>query len=60
MEPYIGELIKTSYELLTCGVTRYQCEEGADMEGSRVLYCDGGQWNGTAPTCQGIYIMYCQ
>ena len=32
---------------------RYQCEDDAVMEGSKMLYCNAKYWNGTLPSCLG-------
>jgi len=33
------------------GVYFYKCEEGGVMQGSRVVVCNGRNWNDTAPIC---------
>ena len=30
-----------------------ECNPGYVLVGSRMLYCDGDEWNGTAPICKG-------
>ena len=35
-------------------ILMYFCESGYKLVGSAEIYCDGRQWNGTAPYCRGI------
>ncbi|XP_043240232.1 uncharacterized protein LOC122390880 isoform X2 [Amphibalanus amphitrite] len=34
-------------------VTTFQCEPGYRLTGDASLHCNGRQWNGTAPACEG-------
>lgn len=32
----------------------FSCNDGFQMNGSRILKCIDGKWNGSAPTCKGL------
>src|SRR5688572_15716879 len=37
------------------GVAVFSCNYGYEMEGQRILTCDGQKWNGSAPVCRGTH-----
>ena len=39
-------------ELLNGGVITFTCSAGFELSGHATMYCNGLQWNGTAPTCE--------
>ena len=54
--PTNGNVIQNGNEFGDTAV--YTCEPGFRLSGTRIRTClDGGQWSGTASTCDGRYLM---
>lgn len=48
---------KSSNDMVVETVVTFGCSLGYNMTGSSVLECqEGGNWNGTTPTCKGICV----
>ncbi|XP_048396135.2 uncharacterized protein LOC125456777 [Stegostoma tigrinum] len=51
--PDIGTILHGSSTLYDSGsIVRFVCDSGFTLLGSRTLYCDGSNWNGTKPICK--------